>query len=161
MIVVADTTPVNYLILIEQIEVLQELYGRVIIPPAVLNELQSRDTPEAVKEWIADRPQWLEIQQVRIAPDAALKKLGAGESEAITLAQQLQADALIIDDRDGRREARQRNLRVIGTLRVLSEAAERGRLDLTQTVKRLQETSFRASAKLLQSFLDEDAKRER
>ena len=161
MIVIADTTPINYLVLIEQADVLRELYGRVVIPQAVFTELQSNDTPEAVREWIAKSPEWLEVQHVNVPSDAALIKLGAGESEAIALAEQLRADAIIIDERDGRQEAVRRNLRVIGTLRVLSDAAERGLLDLGEAFERLQRTSFRASQELYQRFLNRDAERER
>jgi predicted nucleic acid-binding protein len=61
---------------------------------------------------------------------------------------------LVMDDRDGRREAARRNLRVIGTIGVLNEAAERGLIDLPTTIQRLQQTSFRASPNLLQSLLN-------
>ncbi len=77
MIVIADTTPINYLVLIEQADVLRELYGRVVIPQAVFTELQSTGTPDAVREWMAESPDWLEVQRVNLTPDAALTKLGA------------------------------------------------------------------------------------
>jgi len=161
MIVIADTTPINYLVLIKQVNVLREMYGRVLVPQAVFAELQSTDTPDAVREWIAKSPDWLEVQRVNLTPDAALTKLGAGEREAIALAQELQADAILMDERDGRQEAVRRNLRVIGTLRVLSDAAERGLLDLTKAFDDLQQTSFRASQELYQRFLDLDVERKR
>lgn len=131
-----------------------------MIPQAVFTELQSSDTPEAVKEWVAKSPEWLEVQQVNMPSDAALIKLGAGESGAIALAEQLRTDAIIIDERGGRQETVRRNLRVIGTLRVLSDAAERGLLDLVEAFERLQQTRFRASQELYQRFLDGDAERE-
>jgi predicted nucleic acid-binding protein len=83
-----------------------------------------------------------------------LDYLGAGERQAIGLAQQLQADALRIDDRDGRKEAQQRQLKVIGTLGVLADAAEIGLLDLPEAIRRLQQTTFRAPPRLLKSLLD-------
>jgi predicted nucleic acid-binding protein len=49
MIVVADTTPINYLILIGKIQVLPALYGRVVVPPAVVKELANSRTPEQVR----------------------------------------------------------------------------------------------------------------
>lgn len=161
MIVIADTTPLNYLVLIEQADVLRELYGRVLVPQAVLAELQSSDAPNVVRKWIAKTPEWVEVRQVTPILDAALRKLGSGESEAIALAQELHADAIIMDEKDGRQEAIQRNLRVIGTLRVLSDAAERGLLDLVKAFERLQMTSFRASQELYQRFLDLDEERRR
>lgn len=160
MIVIADTTPINYLVLIELVDILHEMYGSVLIPQSVLTELQSSDTPDAVREWVAESPEWLEVHEViPTILDAALRKLGSGESEAIALAQELHADAIVMDEKDGRQEAIRRNLRVIGTLRVLSDAAERGLLDLVEAFKRLQQTSFRASQELYQRFLDLDAER--
>lgn len=159
MIVIADTTPINYLVLIEQAEALRMLYGRVIIPQAVFAELQHERTPAAVKEWLAHRPAWLEVRRVRVLFDAALEKLDEGEREAIILAEQLRADAIIMDERDGVQEALRRNLRVTGTLGVLDEAAARGLLNLPEALSRLQQTSFRASPTLLRSLLARDAKR--
>ncbi len=159
MIVIVDTTPLNYLVLIGQADVLRELYGRVLVPQAVLAELQSSETPDAVRAWVAETPEWVEVRRVTPTSDDTLRKLGAGESEAIALAQELRADTIIMDEKDGRQEAVRRNLRVIGTLRVLSDAAERGLLDLAEAFERLQQTSFRASQELYQRFLDLDAKR--
>ncbi|GAC1400395.1 MAG: DUF3368 domain-containing protein [Pyrinomonadaceae bacterium] len=161
MIVVADTTPINYLILIQRAEVLHELYGRVVIPQAVFDELQHAHAPATVKEWIVNRPSWIEVQQVVVMPDAALERLDEGEREAIVLAGQLSADAILIDERDGVREALRRNLRVTGTLGVLDEAAARGLIDLMETIELLQQTSFRASQGLLNALLKSDADRKR
>ena len=83
MIVIADTTPLNYLVLIEQADLLPRLFGRVLIPPAVFEELQNTEAPEAVRVWIASRPSWLQIHQLHIAPDAGLDYLDAGERETL------------------------------------------------------------------------------
>jgi predicted nucleic acid-binding protein len=119
MIVIADTSPINYLVLIDHIEVLPKLYGRILTPPAVCDELRSALAPLPVRRWIAHPPLWLEVQAAGRAPDAALlqAQLGAGEREAIVLAQELAADELIIDELRGRREARRRHLHFTGTLR--------------------------------------------
>src|SRR5258708_14939864 len=89
MIVISDTSPLNYLILIECIDVLPELYGRVVIPEGVLAELQRDNTPQVVKKWIAMRPDWLDIRQARMQPDERLAMLGVGERQANSLAQEL------------------------------------------------------------------------
>jgi len=60
MLVVADSSPLHYLVLIEAIEVLPALYSRVIAPPAVMEELSHPRTPHAVRVWIAQPPAWLE-----------------------------------------------------------------------------------------------------
>ncbi len=59
MIVIADTTPLHYLVLLNRAEILHELYGRVTVPEAVFRELQAASTPAIVKQWIANRPDWL------------------------------------------------------------------------------------------------------
>jgi len=159
VIVISDTTPLNYLIQIEHTFVIRELYGRLIVPQAVKEELlKDAAAPVAVKTWISNPPDWLEVQPVS-RNDPALNRLGAGEREAILLAQELLADALIIDERAGRFEANRRSLRVIGTLGVLDNAAERGLIDLPRIIERLTQTTFRASPELVQSFLDRDAAR--
>jgi hypothetical protein len=71
------------------------------------------------------------------------------------------ADILVIDERDGRREATRRGIPTTGTLGVLDEAAERGLLDFSRAMTLLQQTNFRASPELVQSFLDRDAERQR
>jgi predicted nucleic acid-binding protein len=153
MIIISDTSPLNYLVLIGQVERLPDLYGQVIIPQGVLDELQAEQTPEGVHAWLMSAPAWLKVQPLTGAANSQLDYLGPGEREAITLAEQLQADALLIDDRDGRREAVQRGLRVIGTLAVLVDAADQGLLDLSEVFRRLQQTTFRASPQLFDSLL--------
>ena len=134
MIVVADTTPINYLILIEEIDVLPKLYGRVIIPRAVNEELMRSRAPLKVQVWMKP-PNWVEILSPTVAIDAQLAKLDAGELEAIALAEELSADQRIIDELLGRREAERRSLPVIGTVGVLREAAEMGLLDLRRATR--------------------------
>lgn len=157
MIVVSNTTPLNYLVLIGQQELLARLFERVIIPQAVWTELQAEGTPKSVRDWLANQPVWLEVRQANLPTDAALARLDGGEREAILLAQELKADLLLIDDKDGRLEAARRNLLVVGTLGVLDKAAERGLLDLPEALSRLQQTSFRAAPLLLKSLLEKDA----
>ncbi len=161
MIVIADTSPLHYLILLEHAEVLQHLYGRVIIPDAVVRELQAQRTPGVVRQWITNPPEWLQVRQIAVPPDPALAELDPGKREAIALAETLRADALIIDEKMGRREAERRKLRVIGTVRVLDDAAEAGLVDLPTALPRLQAFGFYLDAKLLQFLLDRKSARER
>ena len=153
MIVVADTSPLRYLILIEEIRVLPALYGRLIVPPGVVAELNQERTPSVVREWLSARPEWLQIQAPQQELSSLRDVLGAGEREAIALASELSADALLMDDRDGRREAEKRNLAVLGTLRVLADAAEHGLLNLRVAFDCLRQTNFRADEQLMQRLL--------
>jgi predicted nucleic acid-binding protein len=88
MVVIADTSPVNYLVLIAAIEILPKLYGGVIVPQPVLEELRHLDAPKPVVEWANDLPEWVEVvATVQLNIDADLAELDAGEAAAIGLAQ--------------------------------------------------------------------------
>jgi predicted nucleic acid-binding protein len=155
MIAIAGTSPINYLIWIGEIAVLPKLYGRVLVPPSVCDELKRAPAPEAVRLWIAQPPAWLEIQVPSHAPDAELVKadLDDGERDAILLAQELGADELIIDDMGGRQEAQRRHLHFIGTLGVLRAAGTQGLLDFKTVVDRLRDTNFHVSQDVLDQLI--------
>ena len=159
MIVIAVISPLHYLVLLEHSEILQHLYGRVIIPRAVVRELQAERTPPRVRQWIASPPSWLEVREITVPPDPALAELDPGEREAIALAEALRADALILDEKSGRREAERRKLRVIGTVRVLDDAAEAGLVDLPAALTRLQAFGFYLDTKLMQLLLERHSAR--
>ena len=141
MLVVADTSPINNLILIEEIDILAKMYDKVAIPPAVRDELLRRSAPEMVRSWMDQLPSWLDVRVPVNEPDALLAKLDPGERDAILLAGELRAGQLIVDDREGRREAEKRGIAVMGTLGVLQDhlASDFFRLldDLRLAVKRL------------------------
>ena len=98
MIVVADASPLHYLVLIEQIVVLSPLYEQVMIPSAVCEALQRPRTPEVVRLWMAHPPPWLDMHPPQTENDPKLLRLGAGERQAILLAQATGADVLLISD---------------------------------------------------------------
>ena len=154
MIVVADTSPLRYLILIEHVHVLPALYGHVIVPPAVIVELNQERTPDLVKTWLSNRPAWLQVQAPMQPVTSPRPVLGAGEREALALASELSADALLMDDRDARREAQRLGVPVLGTLRVLVDASEHGLAHLSTAFDRLRQTNFRASEQLLTRLLE-------
>ena len=161
MSVVADSSPLHYLILIDAIEVLPALYCRVVAPPMVMAELSHPHTPHAVQQWIAQPPAWLAVQQPTLSADPTLLNLDAGEIQAILLAQELQADFLFIDEEDGRRAARQRALTVLGTLGILAHAAAQGLQDLSGALTRLRHTNFRMTEAMIEQLLRRDAARNR
>jgi predicted nucleic acid-binding protein len=147
MIVVADTSPINYLVLIDQIDLLEQLYTRILIPSAVLAELKHPVAPRAVREWAINSPKWLEIQNPKTS--VTLAQLDIGESEAIALAVEIHADFVLIDDLTGRQEAIRRGLKVAGTLSVLDEADLAGLVVFDDAVSELRKTSFRVSPAVL------------
>jgi predicted nucleic acid-binding protein len=159
MIVIADTGPVNYLVLIQEADLLPRLFGQVFIPPAVWEELNDPETPAPVRAWLGQAPYWLEVHTLRCSPDSELNYLDDGEREAIALAEELHADEVLIDEIAARKEAERRHLHFIGTLGILRRAAQLDLIDLPSALARLQQTSFYASADLIRSLLDEDAQR--
>jgi predicted nucleic acid-binding protein len=159
MLVVADTTPLNYLILIEYIAILAPLYERVVIPSAVATELRHPKAPAPVRAWIAEPPPWCTIQQAQGQPDTALLQLDPGEREALLLVQALGADVFLTDDLEGREEAIYRGIAVTGTLGTLGRAALRGLIDLPTALGRLQTTTFYAPPEIIAAMLAQDAAR--
>lgn len=152
MIVVADTSPINYLVLIGYQDVLGELFGKVVVPEAVCEELLRESTPKLVREWMTEAPGWLEVVSVRIAVDPELEVLDPGERQAIALAEELSADLLLIDDLRGREAARARKLAVTGTIGILELADKRGLLALSDAIDRLLKTSFRISREIIEEL---------
>jgi predicted nucleic acid-binding protein len=84
--VVADTSPLNYLVLIHHINLLPELYSRVLIPESVLDELSVGETPQLVRDWARNLPEWIEVSPATPLDDAGLTRLHRGERDAISLA---------------------------------------------------------------------------
>jgi len=132
-VVISDTSPLRYLILIDHADVLASLYAEVLIPEAVAMELTQTATPAAVRRWMEHPPVWLQIVPLATRPAAPpLSGLDRGERDAILLALQLNADLVLMDDREGVEEARRLGIAVIGTLGVLDRAAERGLIELAR-----------------------------
>lgn len=155
MIVVSDTSPICYLVLLDVIDILPKIYGRIVIPEWVRVELAAAKAPDAVRTWIADPPDWLEVQGAIAQSSEALQDLDRGEQEAIALAESIGADLIVLDDLAGRRAAQARGLDVVGLLGVLQTAAKRGLIDLSDVVEQLWQTNFRVSERLLRQLLEE------
>ena len=154
MIAVSDTSPLSYLVLLGEGDLLAALFDEVWIPPAVANELTRPGTPEAVASWLERRPGWLHLTE---APDTSslpvTPRLHRGEAEVIALGMNLNPDFLLLDDRAARRVARDLGLPLMGTLAILEVGARRGHVDLPSALARLATTNFRASPELLRRLL--------
>ena len=156
MTVVSNTTPLNYLVLIERAEILKALYERVVIPRAVFIELTSIGA-DKVRAWVASNPGWLTIEQAPNVIDSELDAIQIGERQAILLAELIRADFIVLDDRKARRIAAARGLNVIGTLGILTTGAEKGLITLSDALDDLRQTSFRASDRLLELLAREES----
>ena len=159
MLVIADSSPIHYLLLIGQIDSLPSLDERIIVPEIVIAELRHQRTPETVRDWLKARPDWLDVQQPRLTASGTLTDLDDGERDAILLAMEREADLLLLDDRRARIEALRQRVVTTGTLGVLEVASLRGLLDLPEAISRLLTTNFRVAQAIIDDLLARDAER--
>ncbi|MDB9311786.1 DUF3368 domain-containing protein [Spirulina sp. CS-785/01] len=154
MIVVADTSPLCYLVLIGEINLLLSLFQEVTIPQAVFCELQAEGAPDEVRAWINEQPNWIKISTITPIEDPSLNSLHQGEREAIILAEEIKANLIILDEKAARTIAKERGLKVVGLLGILGQAAQQKIIDFPTAINRLQSTNFRIAPSLLTSLLD-------
>jgi len=145
-VVVADTSPILYLHLIGEIDVLPALFGEIHLPTAVYNELCHPAAPAALRVWALTAP------AAGLAdPETAL--LDDGERAAIALAELIHADLVLMDERKGVRVSLQKGFEGTGTLGILDLAARRGLIDLAECFERLKATNFRYRPAMLDDIL--------
>ena len=151
MIVVADTSPPLHLARIGWLDLIPAVVGRVLVPRTVWGELVHAGTrPDVVAA--LESAAWIEVVQ-----DPPVQDLGldAGETAAILLAEQLRADALLIDERHGRAVALARGIAVIGTLGIVAGARRSGVLErAAPVVAQLRADGFWLSDDLVTEFLN-------
>ena len=160
MIVVSDTSPLNYLVLINAIDVLPTLFTEIYAPTQVIDELKRSRAPDVVKRWAHSLPPWLRVSTPSTTVVTSVR-LDAGELEALALAKELRAELILIDERTGRRVAKELGLDAVGTLNVLEFAAERKLLDLKQILDALRSTTFYITDEYINAALERDAARKR
>lgn len=157
MIVVSDTSVFTNLAAIGYLHLLQELYGRILIPTAVYQELiVDPPVPGTVE---VQALQWLEVRTVsdRVMVEQLQNRaqLDLSESEAIALALEINADLLLIDERRGRTEANRLSIRITGLLGVLVEAKQRLLIPAVQPLMNdlIATSDFRVSQALYNQIL--------
>jgi predicted nucleic acid-binding protein len=162
MIAVSNTTPLRYLIAIDQEHLLGRLFEKVFVPAAVHEELTEARTPENVRRRILALPAWFEVRTVQESHTTVFPvTLHRGEREAILLAETLRADVLLIDEQIGRTIAMGRNLPLSGTLGVLERADTMGLVtDFPQVLKQLKASGFFITEALEQQLLQRHRTRE-
>ena len=152
-LVVADTSPIRYLVQIGQIDLLSLLFERIFLPGAVGNELSHASAPTAVRAWMSQLPGWVEMSPVTDIDDPALNALDPGEASAIALGLSVKADLILIDDRKGAAVALQKGFQITGTLGLLTRSAQRGLVNLADALERLKRTSFYCRQELFDDIL--------
>ncbi len=153
MVVVSDSTPLHYLVIIDCDSVLHKLYGEIIVPPAVLQELMHSAAPPKISGWAKSPPPWLTVRAPQSIP-LDFDALDFGERQALALAREIHADLVLLDDKVARRRAEQECLKVKGTLGVVADAAKAGLLNFRETIGLLQRTTMHLDPKLLQRIIE-------
>ena len=152
--VVTNTSPLLYLHQLGLISLLPDLYERVVVPTAVVGELEegarlgySVPSPEALP--------WVDVQAAPMAELLALvTDLGPGERAAIAIARARRSDLLLLDDGLARRHARLLGLRISGTLGVLLRAKQEGLIpSVGPRVAELERLGFRLAAETREAVL--------
>lgn len=158
MIIVSNTSPISNLIIIGEISILQKIYPKILIPPAVHSELTRLPTLQTMMISLLDAS-WLEIQ----APtnlqllNILSQTLDPGETEAIALAIELSADRLLIDERLGRSIAASYGLKLRGLVGILINAKQQGLIPVLQPIldRLINQAGFRVSQTLYDRTLQE------
>jgi predicted nucleic acid-binding protein len=124
--VVSDTSPLRALQALGRVALIEDIYGRVLVPPTVVAEL-AVDAPAVGTFQVTDYP-FLVVQRPRDRASVArlIAELNAGEAEALALAVEIRADAVLIEETAGRRVAARLGFRTVGVLALLVQAKGKG-----------------------------------
>lgn len=153
MIVISDTSPITNLIQIGKLDILKELFSEIIIPQEVYSELVELDFQENILYSV----DWIQTKQIsdQKLVNNLVRDLDRGEAESIVLAIELRADVLLIDEKKGRKIAKEYGVEITGLLGVLKNAKSKGLIEKLEPV--LQElilrTGFRIHPKLYEQIL--------
>jgi len=156
-LVVADTGPLRYLIVVEAIHVLPGLFQKIMVPPRVIAELRHPHAPSPVRDWANELPAWIDVRKPQ--NDREFQRLDPGESEALGLAIEIRASLILLDEREARREAIRLGLSVSGTVGILERAAAAGLLNLEVAFSRLSATNFRIDRSYMTEALERNRAR--
>lgn len=160
MIVVSDTTPLISLMKASRLDVLQKMFGDILIPEAVFEELTTNDSFQEEAEQIRSCAFIRRVSVDEQKSVAILRRatgLDQGESEAIIYADDHQADFLLMDEASGRKVAKAMGLRIMGTVGVLVNAFEDGILtaeDVEDAFEVLRNANRRISEELIQNAME-------
>lgn len=153
MLVISDTTAITNLFQIELLLLMKELYGEVIIPQSVYDELCELPSQKSY----LDQNNWIVVKKIKDQNlyTSLLKRIDSGEAEAIVLALELKSDVLVMDEVVGRQVATELGLKIIGLIGVLVIAKKRGLIDSVKVYmdRLMSEVNFRISPKLYRLVL--------
>jgi hypothetical protein len=147
--VVGDTSPLIALHQLGRLSLLERIFGEIHVPPAVARELSPG---------VPDLPPWIVVRGLAqpIASEILRASLGAGESEAMSLALEVKAELLIVDDRPARRLALNLGISVAGTAGILLRAKQLGFVpEVRPLLDEIIRRGFRLSPAIRAKLLDD------
>lgn len=154
MLIVSDTTPIISLIKAEQLGLLEKMFEKIVIPKAVYDELTVNKNFENEIE-IFKRSTFVKVETVENMSSVNILRnvtgLDAGESEAIVMVEEKQADLLLMDERKGRLVAKKMGIRITGTIGILLQAFDEKLLskeDVERCLILLRKSNIRISESL-------------
>lgn len=154
MVVISDTSIITNLIQLDQLSLLSQLFGNIIIPQKVFDELAK--IPGQVE--MIGQIDWIEVKAIsdKSLFDQIVQNLDPGETEAIVLAIELHADALLIDEKKGRKIAQAHGITITGLLGILVDAREENLIPAVKPVldRLIFDIGFRISPKLYREILE-------
>lgn len=133
MIVVSDASPLIALATIDQLEILRELYSAIVIPQAVVQEITVKG-PGGPGYINVNATEWISVKPAKNISKYESLSLGKGETEAIALTLEINADLLILDEVKARREASKLGIKFVGILGILIEAKAKGVIDQVKPI---------------------------
>lgn len=158
MIIVSNTSPISNLAKVGQLSLMQKIYGRIMIPCAVHEELLDERAGETVVTAVQSAT-WLEIRSVQNQQlvDELRTRVNVGEAEAIALAVEVEATRLLIDERLGRQAAKDLGLKITGVLGILLLAKRQNSIMVVKPIMDdlITQANFRISSQLYADVLDE------
>lgn len=157
MIVISDASVFINLAIIGQLDLLPSIFGKITVPQAVFQEVVTAGATKPGSQELRTA-EWLEVQDCtdQVLLNRLLQSLDKGEAEAITLACEMNADLLVIDEKRGRNIAKSLNLQITGLLGVLLTAKKKGLIESVKTLMvRLQaEADFRIGKETFRVVLE-------
>lgn len=158
MIVVSNTTPLIGLAVIQRFDLLSHLFGKIHIAQAVYDEAVTHGREEGGAKREVSTANWIERHTIQDASivNALLDELDLGEAETIALAQQLNANWVLMDERKGRRKLSQLGLPKIGTVGILLKAKQVGLLSVIRPdIEQLRQQGFSISQTVIDAVLQQ------
>ena len=160
MIVVSDTTPLISLLKIEHLDLLKKLFGNVLIPQSVYDELTADERFKMEAELLQQKD-FIKVHSVKNAESVSVLRratgLDQGESEAIVLTDETNADLLLMDEAKGRAVSSEMGFRIMGTIGILMAAYEEHELtsnEVKECVSGLQSAGRHIGQRHYQMLLD-------